>query len=440
MTIATIGEGWWKTACDGLDERSVTLRPAVEPPANPYSADAAARLGVGREWLTKLRDEEVEVLLDNGGMGLGFVTDDGAEEQVKLVHEMAGVPLLSHWIDPLVTVFQGLPWVTVWQCLQSQQWFKFMWDGPQAAELQAFGIPQVYRLPMAACDREYKTDRLVAAEAKYAISFVGGQNTTYFDAGHGTTGDALLLGTLAQAVRGSMPEMSFFEIYYDLYRFGERPVNGEPLESRTRKAFEYFNHKLFYNATQCIRQRDRFVVFLKRKLGETFKLVGRRWDQAYGLECEPPIETDDGYYDHFRKSAINLNLVNGNSDSGLNMRHFEITAAGGFLLSYHQPEIESCFEVGRECDTFRNEQELLEKIQYYLEHPDVRIEIAAAGQRRTLSEHLYSHRLRSMLNVARSVAESVRALPDPPTADGSDGSIPDGRGPDGSRELLPSPA
>lgn len=42
---------------------------------------------------------------------------------------------------------------------------------------------------------------------------------------------------------------------------------------------------------------------------------------------------------------------------------------------------------------FHHEQELLELIEYYLAHPKERLEIAAAGQRRTLSMHRYSHRI-----------------------------------------------
>jgi len=75
------------------------------------------------------------------------------------------------------------------------------------------------------------------------------------------------------------------------------------------------------------------------------------------------------------------------------MRHFEITAAGGFMLCNHQSELADCFDIGTECDTFTNEQELLEKVQYYLERPKERIAIARAGQQRTLKHHLYSHRL-----------------------------------------------
>ena len=53
-------------------------------------------------------------------------------------------------------------------------------------------------------------------------------------------------------------------------------------------------------------------------------------------------------------------------------------------------------------------QELLEKIRHYLDHPQQRADLALAGQRRTLSEHLYSHRLPAALehvNQARTAAQ-----------------------------------
>ena len=113
------------------------------------------------------------------------------------------------------------------------------------------------------------------------------------------------------------------------------------------------------------------------------------------------MNLSDAFFEHFRTTAINLNLVNGNSDCGLNMRHFEITAAGGFMLCYHTADIDDFFDVGSECETFSDEQDLLEKIHFYLQHPKKRIEIASAGQRRTLKDHLYSHRLKTICTIIR---------------------------------------
>jgi spore maturation protein CgeB len=48
------------------------------------------------------------------------------------------------------------------------------------------------------------------------------------------------------------------------------------------------------------------------------------------------------------------------------MRIFEITAAGGFLLSQNNAELASLFAIGRECDCFNSAMEAAEKIAYYL--------------------------------------------------------------------------
>lgn len=404
MKIAIIGGGWWKTACEAAGEPFVVLPPPVDAPANPYSADAQARMAIVDRWRQHPGLNKPRAILDNGATGLAFAVDTQNPGAAKLFHEACGVPLLSHLIDPLVTVFQGLPFAAAWQSLHSPEWHKFIWDKPQADELRSFGIPSVHHLPMAAIDREYKTDRLVAGDAVHAVSFVGGQNTTFFNPKNAIPADSLLAGIIAQSVRADMPDVSFYDVYFNLHQLATPPTPDESAESRMSKAVTYFNHKLFYNAGNCIKQRDRFVMFLKKRLGDVFKLIGTRWDQAYGLSCEPPIPSTEDYYEHFRRTAININLVNGNSDSGLNMRHFEITAAGGFMLCYHQSEIAESFEVGRECDTFRNEDELLQKIGYYLDNADRRAEIALAGQKRTLSEHLYSHRLRTMLTTLEEQA------------------------------------
>jgi hypothetical protein len=204
-------------------------------------------------------------------------------------------------------------------------------------------------------------------------------------------------GTLAHAVRSGLPHVSFYEAYHDLYGLGAPITPDDPPDVRANKSSAYFNAKLFFNAALCLHNRDRFVIFLKRKLGDRFQLVGARWDTAYGLQTAPRIDPPEAYFRHFREAAINLNFVNGNAETGLNMRHFEVTAAGGFMLCYCQPEIDEHYEVGKECAVFRDEVDLLEKIEYYLGHPDERAEIALAGQRRTLSTHLYSHRLQSLL-------------------------------------------
>lgn len=397
LKIGVFQHGWWEGACRALTHDVVLLPVALPPGGNAYAADLAARVQNGTVVASTLRDQPVDLLLDNGATGLGFVRGSAGGDDLQIAHETSGVVLCSHFIDPLTTVFQGLDWRIAWQCLQSQSWVKAVWDRAQVAELTRFGAPNVMHLPMAAPDRIYDTRPLDPSKCQDVVSFVGGQNTNYFSQNVTVPTTSLFAGVMAHAIRADLPGLTFCEIYHDTYGIGEPPKDEDDLATRADKVMTYFNAKLFYHASLCLRNRDRFVIFLKRQLGDKFYLVGTGWDTAYGLSTAPRFETSDAYFNHFREAAINLNLVNGNAETGLNMRHYEITAAGGFLLCYEQPELGEHFEIGKECAVFRNESDLLDKIEYYLANPEERVAIAQAGQQRTLNHHLYRHRLQTVL-------------------------------------------
>ncbi len=395
--IGIPGNGWWAASCRTAGIEVAELPVPRGPDGNPHAADIEARLISGAESARMERTAPTDFWLDNGATGLGFVASPDDADEIQLVHEAAGRLLVSHLIDPMVVCLQGLSGLATWQCLQSRTWIKAVWDRAQALELERFGVPNVIHLRMAAVDREYDTRPLDPDAMDDEVSFVGAQNTRYFYADHVPTTDALLPGTLAHAVHGDLPEIAFYDIYHDMYALADPPAESDTLVDREAKSQQYFAAKLFYSASLCLKNRDRWVLFLKRKLGKRFRLIGDRWDVAYGLDCDPPLPTEDAYLEHFRRTAINLNFINGNAETGVNMRAFEITAAGGFLLCPYQPELEECFAIGAECDVFRTEDELLRKIEFYLDHPRRRIDIALAGQQRTLSEHLYSHRLKTVL-------------------------------------------
>ncbi|MGB0715915.1 MAG: glycosyltransferase family protein [Phycisphaerae bacterium] len=408
VTFGVFEGSWWSHACNAFDYPTIQLPIARGANGNPHHADINDRAAAARVARERLGDGpfQPDLLIDNGGAGLLFDANDDLS-QVRPLHEAIERPLISHFIDPLVTVFQGFNWGGVWQCLQSQSWGKGVWDFAQARELQQFGIPNVFHLRMGAPVRRYDTTPVNPADVRPVVSFVGAQNSTFFHGDNSATLSALLPGVIAHAVRSDQPNTTFWDVYYSLYGLGEPPHSSDSPAEAAQKTYQYFNAKLFFNAVLCQQNRDRYVRFLARHLPENFELIGDRWDVMYGLRTQPRIPDTDAYFRHFREVAINLNLVNGNAESGLNMRHYEITAAGGFMLCHDHPEIRSCFEVGKECDVFRGEVELLDKIKFYLSHPEKRAEIAYAGQRRTLSQHLYSHRLQEVLRTFAIGASQV---------------------------------
>ena len=82
-----------------------------------------------------------------------------------------------------------------------------------------------------------------------------------------------------------------------------------------------------------------------------------------------------------------------------NMRLFETTGVGTLLLTDDKRNLPDLFRVGEELVTYRDEDDLVDKITYYLRDESEREEIAAAGQRRTLAEHTYAHRMRELADI-----------------------------------------
>jgi hypothetical protein len=70
-----------------------------------------------------------------------------------------------------------------------------------------------------------------------------------------------------------------------------------------------------------------------------------------------------------------------------NMRLFEIAGTGAFQLMEHHADIGRFFEPGREIVTYRDANEMMAMVRYYLDHPTERLEIARRGQERCLKEH-----------------------------------------------------
>jgi spore maturation protein CgeB len=86
-------------------------------------------------------------------------------------------------------------------------------------------------------------------------------------------------------------------------------------------------------------------------------------------------------------------------DYANNMRLYEATGVGALVLTEERLNLDELFVPGNEVVTYTTEDELVERIDYYLQHDDERRSIAEAGQRRTLSEHTHRHRLERVLEL-----------------------------------------
>lgn len=88
-------------------------------------------------------------------------------------------------------------------------------------------------------------------------------------------------------------------------------------------------------------------------------------------------------------------------------RVFEITGAGGCLLTEPAEDLERLFVYGREVETFSTPDELARKVRMLLSDPVKRDALAMAGYIRTRREHTYEQRFRALLD-AVSISSSER--------------------------------
>lgn len=356
------------------------------------------RLADGQAVHDFLVENPADLMIDVDTAALTLTRLAPGSPQVRLTAEVVGIPHVSCYIDPVTSTCNQVPWAQHWAMLERGSWIKAVWETAHAQELVRLGVPQVTRLPMALIDRDVDATPAEPDMSGPVLAFMGHPATSWFNSNNAVLPRQLMPGLIAAAVNADQPGTPFHVTYYDLYRFAEPPSPDDAPLVRARKAADYFNAKFLYNAYLALRQRDRFVMFLSRHLGDRFELVGDFWEKDHGLKHKPRIWELDRLYRRMREVPICLNLMKGCLETGLNLRHFEVTAAGGFLLTYWTPELPTMFEVGRECETFRNERELLEKVRYYLAHPRERRDIALAGQRRTIRDHLYSHRILALVD------------------------------------------
>lgn len=100
----------------------------------------------------------------------------------------------------------------------------------------------------------------------------------------------------------------------------------------------------------------------------------------------------------FKAASIVVNNLNPAEIWGINVRAFEIAAAGGFQLIDWRPGLSQLFDDGQEIVSFKTMGDLKAKINWYLQHEDERVEISKRGMARAHNEHTYAKRLGCLIN------------------------------------------
>jgi GT2 family glycosyltransferase/tetratricopeptide (TPR) repeat protein/2-polyprenyl-3-methyl-5-hydroxy-6-metoxy-1,4-benzoquinol methylase len=124
---------------------------------------------------------------------------------------------------------------------------------------------------------------------------------------------------------------------------------------------------------------------------ELLELIRRRYQRTFVGQCY--------FAEMARTYSAARTVFNRSIKNDVNMRVFEAVACGSLLLTNDlsdngQAEL---FRDGVHLATFREPEDLLDKIAFYLDREPLRETIAAAGRAEALEKHTYRHRMEQLL-------------------------------------------
>jgi spore maturation protein CgeB len=155
--------------------------------------------------------------------------------------------------------------------------------------------------------------------------------------------------------------------------------------------------------------RARSISHLFRN-GIDVKIRGSMWDAAPPDLPLPKVSQHvlgDDYARGICATDINLCFLRKINRDLQTQRSVEIPACGAFMLAERTDEHRDLFEEGKEAEYFESDEELADKIRYYLANPDERLKIARAGRERCLrSGYSYQERIRTALQQLQQLRAS----------------------------------
>ena len=144
---------------------------------------------------------------------------------------------------------------------------------------------------------------------------------------------------------------------------------------------------------QCYGNRPEIVRKLKQH-GISIEAYGFGWPNG-------PLSTQD-MVRMYSRSKINLGFggVEGYKNTYcLKGRDFEIPMSGGLYLTEYHPELEKFYELEKEIVTYKDFDELVEKIHHLLSNPEKAEVIRVEGRQRALNEHTWEMRFEKIFKL-----------------------------------------
>lgn len=280
----------------------------------------------------------------------------------------------------------------------------FIFDKCIYEELKKGGINTVYHLPLAA-DTDYYDSKILTPELKekYScdVSFVG----SFYNESHNLYSHFDKLPPYYKGVADGLVA-SQSKIYG--YFFLEEALSDE-LVAEMQKVIPYPKSKdsiesdkyayAHYFMARRVTELERTA--LLTSISERFNLKIYTKGDTSSIPHAQNMGPVDYYNDMpyvFKASKININITLKSILSGIPLRAMDIMGCGGFLMSNYQSELLDYFNPGEDIAVFESESDMLNQIDFYLKHDDIRMEIAENGYKKIKNYHSFMERVKIILD------------------------------------------
>lgn len=164
--------------------------------------------------------------------------------------------------------------------------------------------------------------------------------------------------------------------------------------------------------------RVKYIQLLLQKTKYKILLVGRWKQKLYRFIHYSSLRIHEGWvepsiaanYYNGAKIVLNThrphNLVQNQNQLGIigksiNNRTFDVASCGSFQLIEFKEDLPDHFIEKEEIVSFHQYQDLVEKINFYMNNEEERIRIGSNAKERALKEHTFEHRLTKMINIIK---------------------------------------
>lgn len=203
--------------------------------------------------------------------------------------------------------------------------------------------------------------------------------------------------------------------------FGYNHELYQPVDPRPEYACDIAVVASFYTADFHELDRKRSLYDLVVPLlagGYNLKIWGANWDQAPGFGIHLPHGAWRGYLGHREAPAVynSAKIVLGVQNeyhfaTNLTMRTCEIMGSGGFLLASRTRAVAAMFQHRRHLVMSDSPETTRGQVDYYLEHPEERAAIAAAGRQLVRTRFTYAQRAKELLRLLERLVRLGGAAP-----------------------------